>query len=88
MKRALDDISIEEWQKHLALAPIDVITKNLKNTTQYYISIGDENRMDPRCHLKLRVTGLQLPHLHEHITSGTSFHQLQVNVETRVHKCL
>ena len=32
-KRMLDDIPIEEWQKRLELAPINIVTENLK---KYY----------------------------------------------------
>ena len=72
-KRTSDEIPIEEWQKRLALAPIDVVTQTLKITIQYYVSIGDENRMDPRRHLKSRFSCLQLPCLHERVASNTFF---------------
>ena len=51
-KRTLDNVHMEELCKRLTLAPIDIIAKTLQNRTQYYISIGHENKMDPRGYLK------------------------------------
>eukprot|EP00957_Ditylum_brightwellii_P182348 13891678-Ditylum_brightwellii.AAC.1 len=53
-------ILIIEWQKHFAMLPEEVVEKILENSTHFYLSIGAENRKDPRRHFRYRFPGLQL----------------------------
>ena len=73
-KRLLpEDIPIEEWRKRLCMAPEDVVRKTLQNTTQFYLSVGEEDRMNPRRHFKSRTPGIRLPRQNEMVSSDTFF---------------
>ena len=68
-----EDIPMSEWRKRLAMTPEDVVAKTFDNTTQYYLSLESENRMDPRRHMKSRAPGLRLDRQHEPVASDTFF---------------
>eukprot|EP00957_Ditylum_brightwellii_P131290 10013147-Ditylum_brightwellii.AAC.1 len=44
------DILMQEWRKHPAMLPEEVVMKTLKNSTKFYLNIEAENREDPRKH--------------------------------------
>ena len=64
---------MSKWRKRLAMTPEDVVSKTFEATTQFYISIAGEDRMDPRRYLKSRDPGLRANHQHEGVSSDTFF---------------
>ena len=73
-KRQLpEDILMREWRTRLTMTPENLVTRTFDNTTQYYLLIESEERMDPRRHIKSRAPGLRLNHQHEPVTSDTFF---------------
>ena len=73
-KRKLpEDIPMHEWRKRLAMTPENVIQQTFNNTTQFYVSLESEDRMDPRRHIKSRAPGLRMHRQHEPVASDTFF---------------
>lgn len=66
-------IPILEWEKRLGFAPQEVINKTLAATTQHYIEIEAENRVDPRQHFAKRFKGLQYDRRNEEDATNTIF---------------
>ena len=82
------DFHMSEWRKRLAMAPEDAVNKTMKSTTHYYVTVGNENIMNPRRHLVSRAPGLRLPRLNEKISSDTFSHLLHLQVGIHVPKHL
>eukprot|EP00957_Ditylum_brightwellii_P121437 9261458-Ditylum_brightwellii.AAC.1 len=55
---SITDIPMQEWRKHLAMLPEEVVRKTLENSTNFYLNIEAENREDPRNYYKYRFPGL------------------------------
>ena len=70
------DIPMIEWRKRLAMAPEDVVTKTLENTTQFYLNCPGENRDVPQRHYKTRFPGLRYPRQREGVATDTFFPSL------------
>ena len=67
------DIPMSEWRKRLAMLPEDVIKKTLEATTNFYLSIEGENRMDPRRHFQSRFPGLRIQRQNEEVATDTFY---------------
>ena len=72
-KGVVNDISITEWRKRLAMAPEDVVRKTFECTTRFYMTIPGQDRDDPRRHMQSRAPGLRLPRQNELVASDTFF---------------
>ena len=66
-------IPVEEWRKIMGMIQEEVVNKNIKNTTNYYLSVEAENRQDPRRHCKCCYPGLRYPIQQETAASNTFF---------------
>ena len=64
---------MSKWRKRVAMTPEDIVKQTFKNTTQFYVSLESEDRMDPRRHIKSRASGLSLDQQHELVASDTFF---------------
>ena len=66
-------IPITEWQKRLAMVPLETIHRTFDATTQHYMTIDYENRAVPRDHYRSRVPGLRYPRQVEKVATDTFF---------------
>ena len=60
-------------EKRLAWQPQEVVDKTLFNTTQHYLRVECESRLDPRGHIKTRTPGLRQKRLSETVATDTLF---------------
>ena len=67
------NIPITEWQKRLALAPIDIVHHTFDATTQHYMNLDCESRSVPRDHYVSRTPGLRFPRQNEDVATDTFF---------------
>ena len=66
-------ISDEEWQARLGWAPMAIVKRTLKCTTQHVPTVEAETRETPRRHLVSRLPGLRMRRLSESVASDTAF---------------
>eukprot|EP00957_Ditylum_brightwellii_P160867 12248199-Ditylum_brightwellii.AAC.1 len=64
---------MQEWRKHLAMLPEEVVMKMLENPTNFYLNIEAENREDPKKHYKFCFPGLRYPRQKETVATDTFF---------------
>ena len=67
------NLSIDRWQKCLALAPEGVVRKTFLATTQMAMNVEAENRMIGRRHLKSRFAFLKEKRVNDSFHSDTFF---------------
>ena len=79
LKLSASDISLIEWRKRLGMLPEDVVKKTLQNTTQYYLNVDCEDRVEARDHYKSRFPALRLPRLNEKVATDTFFPSVKSN---------
>ena len=72
-------LSLETWQKRLAMAPFDVIRKTFEATTQMAPTIEVENRSVARDHFKSRFPFFKWKRLNDEFHSDTFFPSVNTN---------
>ena len=72
-------IPIDTWQKRLGMAPIEVIQKTFKATTQYATNVEAENRTIGRRHYKSRFPFLREKRVNDEFHSDTFFPSVHGN---------
>ena len=72
-KEALRQVPLTEWTKRLACAPEDTIHKTLENTTQFCLTPEEDNREDPRRHMKYHLPMIRWRRRNETLGTDTFF---------------
>ena len=65
------DIPILEWRKRLDIPPEDIVQQTLKNTTNFYLSVQEENCQYQRKHYRYTFPRLRHPRQRETFESET-----------------
>ena len=66
-------ISEEDWQARLGWAPMAIVKRTLKCTTQHVPTVEAETRETPRRHLVSRLPGLRMRRCSESVAADTAF---------------
>ena len=78
-------ISEEDWQARLGWAPMAIVKRTLKCTTQHVPTVEAETRETPRRHLVSRLPGLRMRRCSESVAADTAFSNI---VSVRGYTCL